>query len=117
MPIFVYRCGNGHQFERLVPRDADAPACTQCGDDTRKIPAGPSLRRGAAQDFGTTRRPPAGTPIPWRGVASGGPEKLSREVAFRERLAAKAVSGLRVPGSPDAHPDGPGSSGSPQPAS
>ena len=46
MPIFVYRCDCGHRFERLVPREADAPACPECGGGTRKVPAGPSLRRG-----------------------------------------------------------------------
>jgi putative FmdB family regulatory protein len=110
VPIFVYRCDCGHRFERLVPRDADAPACPACGSQTRKIPAGPSLGRlGGGRPGGAG---PAGTggarndvPIPWRGVVSGGPEKMQREVAFRERLEAKAVGGLRVPGGPDSHPD------------
>jgi putative FmdB family regulatory protein len=114
VPIFVYRCDCGHRFERLVHRDADAPACPACGGDTRKIPAGPSLRRGG----GTAARPaapvsPSGdVPIPWRGTVSGGAEKVHREVEFRQRLAAKAVSGLRVPGGPDSNPDkGSGGSG------
>ena len=114
MPIFVYRCDCGHRFERLVPRDADAPACPACGGDTRKIPAGPSLRRAGG---GHPAGPPAArtdVPIPWRGVVSGGPEKMQREVAFRERMEAKAASGLRVPGAPDAKPDkGSGASSSP----
>lgn len=97
MPIFVYRCACGHRFERLLPRDADAPLCPECGDETRKIPAGPTLARGAQPR-------PAGSgnvPLPWRGVVDGGPEKLKREVEFRQRLEAKAVGGLRVPGGPD----------------
>ena len=40
-------------------------------------------------------------PIPWQGVVSGGPEKMKREVEFRDRLQAKAVGGLRTPGGPD----------------
>lgn len=104
MPIFVYRCDDGHRFERLVPRDADAPACPDCGGATRKIPAGPSLARGASAS--TPRRsspvPAAGeVPIPWRGVVSGGPEKVKREVEFRQRLEKAATSGLRTPGGPD----------------
>ena len=105
MPIFVYRCDCGQRFERLVPRDADAPACPACGAATRKVPAGPSLRRGATPSTSTAR---GDVPIPWRGVAAGGTEKLHREVGFRDRLAAKAVSGLRVPGGPDTGGSTPG---------
>lgn len=101
MPIFVYRCDCGHRFERLVPRDADAPACPECGGATRKIPAGPSLgRMGGGRPTGTAT-PRTDVPIPWRGVVDGGAEKVHREVEFRKRLEAKAVSGLRVPGGPD----------------
>jgi putative FmdB family regulatory protein len=105
VPIFVYRCDCGHRFERLLPRDAEAPTCPECDGATRKVPAGPSLRRSA--DAGPNRpagraRPEADrVPIPWQGVVSGGPEKVKREVEFRERLQAKAVSGLRTPGGPD----------------
>lgn len=116
MPIFVYRCDCGHRFERLVPRDADAPMCPECGGATRKVPAGPSLARGA----GAPPVRPAGAgagadgvPIPWRGVVSGGPEKVRREVEFRQRLEKAAVSGLRTPGGPDRTvPDSGGSAGS-----
>jgi putative FmdB family regulatory protein len=119
VPIFVYRCDCGHRFERLVPRDADAPACPDCGGGTRKIPAGPSLRRGASAPAAQPARPRGGggVPIPWRGVASGGPEKLAREVEFRQRLEAKAVGGLRVPGGPDVgNESGSGTSSTPPPA-
>jgi putative FmdB family regulatory protein len=116
VPIFVYRCDCGHRFERIVPRDADAPSCPTCGGGTRKIPAGPSLRRGGTRPVGQpgrTGQPPArvDVPIPWRGVVDGGAEKVHREVEFRKRMEAKAVSGLRVPGAPDANP-GKGSGGS-----
>ena len=105
MPIFVYRCDCGHRFERLVPRDADAPACPECEGETRKIPAGPSLRRaGGGRPTGTASAA-TDVPIPWRGVVSGGAEKMHREIDFRQRLEAKAVSGLRVPGGPDLPPD------------
>ena len=103
MPIFVYRCDCGHRFERLVPRDAEAPACPECGGETRKVPAGPSLRRGSAAGPAQSARLPGAdrVPIPWQGVVSGGPEKMKREVEFRDRLQAKAVGGLRTPGGPD----------------
>lgn len=108
MPIFVYRCGCGQRFERLVPRDAEAPSCPECGSATRKVPAGPSLGRGSStdvgRDVGRTARPAGDVPIPWRGVVSGGPEKIKREVEFRQRLEAKARGGLRTPGGPDSRP-------------
>jgi putative FmdB family regulatory protein len=108
VPIFVYRCDCGNRFERLIPRDADAPACPACGSDTRKIPAGPRLgRMGGGKPAGLAAAR-ADVPIPWRGVVGGGAEKVHREVEFRQRLEAKAVSGLRVPGGPDL-PTGKGS--------
>jgi putative FmdB family regulatory protein len=112
VPIFVYRCGCGNQFERLLRRDAEAPACPECGGGTRKLPAGPRLGRASSVSAGSARPPGPGrrdVPIPWRGVVDGGPEKLQREIEFRQRLAAGAVGGLRVPGGPDVQPgDGPG---------
>jgi putative FmdB family regulatory protein len=113
VPIFVYRCDCGHRFERLVPRDADAPACPECGSTTRKVPAGPSLARGAATPGARPARsgaPADRVPIPWRGVVAGGPEKVKREVEFRQRLEKAAVSGLRTPGGPDRQVSGPGGS-------
>jgi putative FmdB family regulatory protein len=113
VPIFVYRCDCGHRFERLVARDADAPACPECDGATRKIPAGPSLGRMAGGRPTGTAAPRADVPIPWRGVVDGGVEKVHREVEFRHRLEAKAVSGLRVPGGPDSQAGkGPGGSSS-----
>ena len=116
MPIFVYRCDGGHRFERLVPRDAEAPPCPDCGGATRKIPAGPSIGRRTA---GAPAAPASGSvPIPWRGVVSGGAEKMRREVEFRQRLEAKAVGGLRLPGGPERQspPSGDGGSSTPPPA-
>jgi putative FmdB family regulatory protein len=108
LPIFVYRCDRGHRFERLVPRDTAAPACPECGGDTRKVPAGSSLARGSSANPARPAGPrgPAANrvPIPWRGVVGGGPEKLKREVEFRQRLEAKAARGLITPGGPDTRP-------------
>ena len=104
MPIFVYRCGCGHRFERLVRREAAAPDCPQCGSTTRKIPAGPSLARGTTAGAQTASGPSASVPIPWRGVVSGGPEKVKREVDFRQGLEAKSREGVRTPGGPDTRP-------------
>lgn len=84
LPIYVYRCDCGLRFERLLPRDAEAPACPECGGATRKIPAGPSLGGRAGE------RPAQGSVAPqMRGLQAGGPERMKREVEFRQRLAAK----------------------------
>ena len=92
MPIYLYQCSCGLRFERLVRRDADAPACPECAGTTRKIPAASSLGRRAGANSVRDRIPPA-----WRGVYDGGPERVRREVAFRQGLEAKA--GETTPGS------------------
>ena len=84
MPIFVYRCDCGHRFERLVPREADAPACPECGGVTRKVPAGPSLRRAA-------QAPAARTAAPGR---RWGPDPVARS---RQRWPGEAGPRGRVP--------------------
>lgn len=111
MPIFDYRCERGHRFERLVGWNVAAPACPECGGATRKLPPGARLGRGSGTPSpGSTGQGGAGrgrapgrdsVPIPWRGVVEGGPEKLKREVEFRERLEAEAVGAERVSGGPD----------------
>jgi putative FmdB family regulatory protein len=83
MPIYVYRCDCGLRFERLISRDAEAPACPECGRATRKIPAGVSLSSRAS-----SARPADTVAPPWQAMA-GKPEKIRREVEFRKRLAAK----------------------------
>jgi putative FmdB family regulatory protein len=84
VPIYVYRCDCGLRFERLLPRDADAPDCPECGGATRRIPAGSSLG-------GRTSQRPAkeGVPPQWQGVRDGGPSRVQREVEFRQRLEVK----------------------------
>lgn len=38
MPIYEYRCGCGHQFEKLSRlNDDSAQACPKCGGETRKV--------------------------------------------------------------------------------
>jgi putative FmdB family regulatory protein len=101
VPIFVYRCGCGHRFERIVRRDAAAPDCPQCGSTPRKVPAGPSLARNAADGAQARSGLGSSVPIPWRGTLSGGPERMKREVEFRRGLEAKSREGIRTPGGPD----------------
>jgi putative FmdB family regulatory protein len=84
MPIYVYRCDDcGLRFERLTSRDAAAPACPECGSVTRKIPGGVSLSSRAGSS-----PPKDNVAPPWQAMSSN-PEKLRREVEFRQRLSAK----------------------------
>ncbi len=66
MPIFDYRCECGLRFERLMGRDADAPACPECGGETRKVPSRPALHGRA--DPGLSREQ---MPQTWRGLYNG----------------------------------------------
>jgi putative FmdB family regulatory protein len=102
VPIYEYRCDCGLRFERLLPVGAEPPGCPDCGGATRKIPAGSSLggRAGGQPANGRSgkNRPPAdsGAP-PWHGLRAGGPEKVQREVKFRQRLEA-TQAGSTAPG-------------------
>ena len=87
MPIYDYRCDCGLRFERLVGRDAPAPACPECGEATRKVPSRPALH-GAA-DAGLSREQ---MPQTWRGTYNGNREYLTamqRKWDQRQRLEAK----------------------------
>jgi putative FmdB family regulatory protein len=108
LPIYVYRCGCGLRFERLLPLDAEAPECPECGGATRKIPAGSSLGGHAGGKPAT-----AGVAPQWRGLQSGGPERVQREVEFRQKLAAKDMSNRPASGRTPAD----GGTGRPPPAS
>ena len=107
MPIYLYQCSCGLRIERLVKRDADTPVCPECGITTLKIPAASSLGRRAGANPAKDRIPPA-----WRGVYEGGPERVRREVAFRQRLEAKAGDPTTGSGGASSGP-GPGSGSEP----
>lgn len=92
MPIFVYRCECGNTFERLVPRDATAPECPDCGCATRKIPGRPSVGRRAGTNTAT-----GDVAVPWRGAVGRGAEGIKREVQLRENIVAQ---GRQYPGNP-----------------
>ena len=94
LPIYVYQCDCGLRFERLLPVGAEAPGCPDCGSETRKMPAGSSLGGRAGKQPVKNRpaeaRPTADSGAPqWLGLRTGGPEKVQREVEFRQRLAAE----------------------------
>jgi putative FmdB family regulatory protein len=87
MPIYDYRCDCGLRFERLVGRDAPAPACPECGEATRKVPSRPALHGTA--DAGLSREQ---MPQTWRGTYHGNREyvtAMQRQWDQRQRLEAK----------------------------
>jgi putative FmdB family regulatory protein len=87
MPIYVYRCGCGLRFERLVGLDTPAPECPRCADEMHKVPAGFSL--GGQADAGLSRDH---MPQTWRGVYHGDREYVSqvqRQWDRRQQLEAK----------------------------
>ena len=87
MPIYVYRCGCGERFERLVPLGAPEPGCPTCGSATQKIPAGPSLLGQAGAGLAKEQMPQT-----WRGTHEGNREYvtgLRRQWDRRQRLEAK----------------------------
>ena len=87
MPIYVYRCGCGVRFERLVARDAPTPACPSCGGEPRKVPAGFSL--GGQANPGLARDE---MPQTWRGVYHGDRDyvtRMRRQWEQRQRLEAR----------------------------
>jgi len=101
VPIYVYLSDCGLRFERLLPIGAEAPACPECGGATRKIPAGSSLGGRAGERLARGRppgdRPAANSGAPqWQGLRAGGPEKVQREVEFRQRLGT-AHAGTTAP--------------------
>jgi putative FmdB family regulatory protein len=87
VPIYVYRCGCGLRFERLLPLRAEPPACPACGGEPRKVPAGFSLGGQADAGLSMDRMPQT-----WRGTYEGNREytgRLRRQWERRQGLEAK----------------------------
>jgi putative FmdB family regulatory protein len=97
MPMYLFRCANEHDFERLIPMAAVPPDCPVCGVSSRKIPTTFGIGSGRS-----TRPKPAGREFSssalWREAFRDKPEKLRREMEFRQQLVAK---GTRESPSPD----------------
>ena len=93
MPIYTYRCDCGSNFDRLLPMSAVAPSCPNCGAATRKIPAGFSLGTSSTAQPAKAPRSRSNPSALWREAFQGKPEKVKRELEFRQRLAAKDVTG------------------------
>lgn len=88
MPLYDYRCANGHRFERNVPlADDTTQACPGCGTVCAKVPSRVALGGTAG-----TGRPMEAMPQTWRGTYNGNREyvtQLRREWDTRRRLEDK----------------------------
>ena len=88
MPLYDYRCPQGHFFEQMAPIAArerqDCPACGRTGE---KIPSRVSLGGQASPGQGTEQMPQT-----WRGTYEGNPEyvgQLRRQWETRQKLEDK----------------------------
>jgi putative FmdB family regulatory protein len=74
MPLYDYRCPQGHFFEQLATIAARAQQdCPACGQSSQKVPSRVSL--GGQADPGLSREQ---MPQTWRGTHEGNPEYLSQ---------------------------------------
>ncbi len=55
MPLYDYRCTNGHEFEARHGFDAPTPACPVCGEAQvkRVITRAPGVMQGMSASLGT----------------------------------------------------------------
>lgn len=90
MPIYVFRCEGGHDFEKLVPMSAGAPNCPDCGHPSRKIPTTFGIRSSSSAPRKAQQQEFSSSDV-WREAFSGKPEKVKREIEFRQQLAAKGT--------------------------
>jgi len=88
MPLYDYRCPQGHRFEKLASIAAgDRQDCPACGQASGKVPSRISL--GGQANPGLAREQ---MPQTWRGTYEGNPEylgQLRRQWEARRKLEEK----------------------------
>ena len=88
MPLYDFRCDDGHRFERLVPLAAEADQeCPACGGSSAKVPSAGALLGRASAGLSRDEMPQT-----WRGTYNGNREYLSQlrgQWSARQRLEAK----------------------------
>ena len=88
MPLYDYRCPQGHFFEQMAPMAAaERQACPACGQAGAKIPSRVSLGGQASPGVGMDQMPQT-----WRGTYGGNPEyvgQLRRQWEARQKLEDK----------------------------
>ncbi len=88
MPLYDYRCPQGHFFEQMAPMAAaERQACPACGQASAKIPSRVSLGGQASAGLAAEQMPQT-----WRGTYEGNPEyvgQLRRQWEARQKLEDK----------------------------
>lgn len=88
MPLYDYRCADGHRFERLVPLAGEAVQdCPACGGASAKVPSAGALLGRASAGLSRDEMPQT-----WKGTYNGNREYLSQlrgQWSQRQRLEAK----------------------------
>ena len=91
MPLYDYRCPQGHCFERMAPMSGPesqhGPVCPACGQIAGKVPSRVSLGGQASPGPGMEQMPQT-----WRGTYEGNPEyvgQLRRQWEGRQKLEEK----------------------------
>jgi putative FmdB family regulatory protein len=88
MPLYDYRCPDGHLFEQLAPIDArERQDCPACGQASGKIPSRITLGGHASAGLSMEQMPQT-----WRGTCGGNPEylgQLRRQWNDRQKLEEK----------------------------
>jgi putative FmdB family regulatory protein len=88
VPLYDYRCPQGHYFERMAPMDGgDSASCPGCGATAPKVPSRVAL--GGQASAGPAQEQ---MPQTWRGTYEGNPEyvgQLRRQWEGRRKLEEK----------------------------
>jgi putative FmdB family regulatory protein len=88
MPMYDYRCPQGHFFEQMAPIAArERQDCPVCGLASGKLPSRVSLGGQASPGVGMDQMPQT-----WRGTYEGNPEyvgQLRRQWEARQKLEDK----------------------------
>ena len=88
MPLYDYRCPQGHSFEQMATiAGRQQQPCPACGQAAAKIPSRVSLGGQASPGLGLEQMPQT-----WRGTYEGHPEyvgQLRRQWETRRRLEDK----------------------------
>jgi putative FmdB family regulatory protein len=88
MPLYDYRCPDGHLFEQVAPIAArDRQDCPVCGQASGKIPSRITLGGHASPGLSMEQMPQT-----WRGTYEGNPEylgQLRRRWNDRQKLEEK----------------------------